>query len=186
MNRNANQFAALQQPTVEAAMAVFKCAFDTAERLAALNLNTLRAGFVDATAGIQAAVDVKDPQALVALQAGLLQPAAERALSYYRSSYEILTQGCQEAVKPFEAGFAQMNKTVAAELEKAAGAAPVGSEAAVAAVKSSVAAANSTFDQVNRATRQVIEMAEANLAAATDAAVKAVATKAAPKARKTA
>lgn len=186
MNLNANQFAALQQPAVEAAMVVFKAAFDATERLAALNLNTLRAGFIDATAGIQAVLDAKDPQAFVAIQAGLAQPVAERAASYLRNSYEILTQGCQEAVKPFEAGFAQINKTVAAELEKAAGAAPVGSEAAVAAVKSSVAAANSTFDQVNRATRQVIELAEANMAAATDAAVKAVASKNAPKAKKSA
>lgn len=186
MNFNTNQFAALQQPAVEAAMVVFKAAFDASERLTALNLNTLRAGFVDGTAGIQAVLDVKDPQAFAAIQAGLMQPVAERALSYYRSSYEILTLGYQEAVKPFEAGFAQMNKTVAAELEKAAGSAPVGSDAAVAAVKSGLAAANSTFDQVNRATRQVIELAEANMAAATDAAVKAVATKNAPKAKKSA
>lgn len=184
MNLNANQFTALQQPAVEAALVAFKAAFDASERLAALNLNTLRAGFVDGTAGIQAVLDAKDPQALVAIQADLAQPAAERALSYFRNSYEILTQGYQEAVKPFEAGFAQMNKTVAAELEKAANSAPVGSDAAVAAVKSGLAAANSTFDQVNRATRQVIQLAEANMAAATDAAVKAVANKTAPKAKK--
>lgn len=186
MNLNTNHFTALQQPAVEAIMSVFKAAFDTSERLAALNLNTLRTSFVDGTASVQAMLDTKDPQAFIAAQASLLQPAAERALTYYRNSYEILTQGYQDTAKPFAAGFEQINKTVAAEMEKAASAAPVGSDAAVAAVKSGLAAANSTFDQVNRATRQVIELAEANMTAATNAAVNATGSNGAPKSKKSA
>ena len=46
--------------------------------------------------------------------------------------------------------------------------------------KSAIAAANSAYDSVSKAAKQVAEIAEANVAAATNATVKAVA--AAPKA----
>ena len=39
-------------------------------------------------------------------------------------------------------------------------------------LKSAVAAANSAYDSVSKATKQAVEMAEANVAAATSAAVK--------------
>jgi len=51
---------------------------------------------------------------------------------------------------------------------------PAGSDVAVAAVKSAIAAANSAYDSMNKAAKQVAEIAEANVAAATSATVKAV------------
>jgi hypothetical protein len=51
--------------------------------------------------------------------------------------------------------------------------APMGSEGVVTLVKQAVTAANSAFDQVNKATKQAVEMAEANMAAATKVATKA-------------
>jgi hypothetical protein len=46
-------------------------------------------------------------------------------------------------------------------------------------VKSAVSAANTAFDQVSRATKQVVEMAEANVAAASKSAASRTAKKAA-------
>jgi phasin family protein len=174
MNPQPELILAERNAAVDAVLTTVSVAFDAAERLAALNLNTLRATFDDGSAAIRALLDAKDPQAFFSIQAGLAQPFAERTLAWFRHSYEIGTQGFEAAAKPVEQRVAQMNQTVAAELERAARAAPVGSDAAVAALKSGIAAANSTFDQVNRATRQAIQMAEANLAAAGDAAAKAV------------
>ena len=59
-------------------------------------------------------------------------------------------------------------------LDKASKSAPAGSDVAVAAVKSAIAAATSAFDNMNKAAKQVSEIAEANVAAATNATVKAV------------
>ena len=44
--------------------------------------------------------------------------------------------------------------------------APAGSEGIVTLVKSAMTAANSAYDQVNKATKQAVEVAEANIAAA--------------------
>jgi hypothetical protein len=117
----------------------------------------------------------------------LAQPAVEKAVAYSRSVYEIATQTQEELSKVVEGQFSEMNKNVATALDKAAKNAPAGSDVAVAAVKSAIAAANSAYDSMTKAAKQVAEIAEANVAAATTATVKAVGTgAAAPKAKKAA
>ena len=78
-----------------------------------------------------------------------------------------------------EAQLTEANKNVAEALDKAAKSAPAGSDVAVAAVKQAIAAANSAYDSMTKAAKQVAEIAEANVTAATNATVKAVGTTAA-------
>lgn len=157
--------------TVEAAT---RNGVESAERLIALNLNTTRAALEDGSAAMRALLAVKTPQELFALQNSLARPAAEKALAYFRSSYEILAQTVEEAIKPFETQFAEIGKSIGAALEKAAKSAPAGSEVAVAAMQSAIAAASTAYDSVNKATRKVVEITEANVAATAKAAVNAV------------
>ena len=51
--------------------------------------------------------------------------------------------------------------------------APVGSEAAVAALKSTITAANTFYETIQRTTRHAVEVAESNFNAAAAAASKA-------------
>ena len=95
-------------------------------------------------------------------------------MAYSRSLYEIAAQTQEEISKVVEAQFTETNKNVASVLDKAAKNAPAGSDVAVAAVKSAIAAANSAYDSISKAAKQVAEIAEANVAAATSATVKAV------------
>ncbi len=181
------QFAAANKANVETLLTVANTAFASAERLAALNLNTARTVLEDSVASAKALMAVKDVQELMGLQASLAQPAVEKAVAYSRSVYEIATQTQEELAKVFEGQVAEVNKTVASALDKAAKSAPAGSDVAVAAVKSAIAAANSAYDSMTKAAKQVAEIAEANVAAATSATVKAVSTgAAAPKAKKAA
>ena len=174
MNTNTEQFTNAHKSIVESSFKVTKTLFDSTERLVVLNLNTTRAMLEDGSTSVRALFTVKTPEELANLQTSLAQPLAAKAVAYYRNCYEIVAQTVEEIIKPFEAQMIETNKLVAAEMEKAAKSAPVGSEAALAAVKSTIAAANSTFDQVSKASRQVVDMAEANMAAASDVAVKAV------------
>lgn len=170
-------FAEFSKPAFEAGMTAAKTNFDAAERLVALNLNAARASMEDGSAALRALLAVKSPAELAALQTAFVKPAAEKAVAYYRASYEILAQSVEAAVKPFEAKVAELNGAFTAQFEKAAKSAPAGSEAAIAAMRNAIVAANSTFDSVNKATRKVVELTEKNLTASTDAAIKAVATK---------
>jgi phasin family protein len=176
------QFAATNKANVETVMTLVNSALARAERLAALNLNTVRSVLEDSAASSKTLTAVKTPQELVDLQATLTQPIVEKAVAYARSVYEITSQSQEELSKLFEAQVAELNKGVATALDTAAKSAPAGSDVAVAAVKSAIAAANSAYDSMSKAAKQVAEIAEANVAAATNATVKAVSTAAkAPK-----
>ena len=179
------QLASANKANVETLLTIFNTAFASAERIAALNLNTARVLLEDTVGNAKALLAAKDAQELLSLQSTLAQPSLEKAVAYSRSIYEITSQTQEELGKVFESQFAEMNKSVTTALDKAAKNAPAGSDVAVAAVKSAIAAANSAFDNMSKAAKQVAEMTEANVAAATTATVKAVGS-AAPKAKKAA
>jgi phasin family protein len=162
------QFAAANKAAVESLLTLANTALASAERVAALNLNTARSVLEDGVS------NTKDVQEAISVQAGLAQPNVEKAVAYSRSVYEISAQTQEEFAKVLESQFSEFQKSVAGLLDKAAKSAPAGSDVAVAAVKSAIAAANSAFDSMNKAAKQVAEIAEANVAAATNATVKAV------------
>jgi phasin family protein len=184
MYANPEQLASANKANVETMLTLANTAFASAERLAALNLNTARSLLEESVTNVKALLGAKDVQELFSLQSALAQPAIEKAVAYSRSVYEITSQTQDEVSKIVEAQFAEINKNVTSALDKAAKNAPAGSDVAVAAVKSAIAAANSAYDSMSKAAKQVAEMAEANVAAATNATVKAVG--AAPKAKKAA
>lgn len=169
------QFASANKAAVETLTTVATKAFSQVERLAALNLNTARSVLEDSVAATKTVLSVKNPQDLVALQATLAQPMLDKAVAYGRSVYQIATEGQQEFAKLFETQIAELNKTFTSALDQAAKSAPAGSEQMFAAFKSALGAANSVYDNVSKATKQATEIAEANVAAATEATMKAVA-----------
>lgn len=179
------QLAGANKANVETLLTIANTAFASAERLAALNLNTARILLEDSVNNAKALLGVKDVQELVSMQAALAQPAFEKAVAYSRSVYEITSQTQDEFSKIFDSQYVELNKNVTNVLDKAVKNAPAGSDVAVAAVKSAIAAANSAYETMNKAAKQVAEMTEANVAAATSATVKAVGA-AAPKAKKAA
>lgn len=180
------QLATANKANVEAMLTLANTAFASAERFAALNLNTARAVLEDSVNNAKTLLGAKDLQEVISLQATLAQPSVEKAVAYSRSVYEISAQTQEELSKLVEAQFAEVNKNVASSLDKAAKSAPAGSDVAVAAVKSAIAAANSAYDTMSKAAKQVAEIAEANVAAATNATVKAVGAAATTKAKKAA
>ena len=128
----------------------------------------------DGVANAKAMLGAKDAQEFFAVQASIAQPGIEKAVAYSRSVYEISAQSKEEISKLIEAQFGDFQKQIVGLLEKATKNAPAGSEVAVNAVKSAIAAATTAFDNMNKAAKQVADIAETNVAAATNATVKAV------------
>ena len=73
----------------------------------------------------------------------------------------ITTKGPAEKTR-----FADANKNLTSALDKAVKSAPAGSDVAVAAVKSALAAANQAYDAFSKASKQVAEATEATMTAA--------------------
>ncbi len=180
----ADQFIAAQKATIETLFGLTSKAFEGVEKLVELNLQVAKTTLAEAAGNATAALSVKDAQELLALQAGLLQPAAEKAAAYSRHLYDIVTSTSTEFTKAAEANVAEGQKKVLALVDNAVKNAPAGTESAVALVKSAVAAANNAFESAQKAAKQASEVAEANFTAMTNTAVNA--TKSATKAKRAA
>jgi phasin family protein len=128
------------------------------------------------TSTTAAVLSVKDAQELLALQAALFQPLAEKTTAYSRHLYDIATGASAEFTKSFEGQFAEAQKKFLAVVDNASKNAPAGSETAVAVFKSAVAAGNNALESVQKAVKQATEVAEANFNAVANTAVNAAKT----------
>src|SRR6185437_4638289 len=156
------QFAAAQKANFETLFGLTTKAFEGVEKLVELNLQVVKSTLAESQENAQRALSVKDAQELLALQASLAQPVAEKALSYGRHVYEILSATQGEFTRVAEAQFEEQNRKVQSLVENVAKNAPAGSETAVAVMKSAITAANTTYETVHKATRQAVEIAESN------------------------
>lgn len=142
------------------------------EKFTALNIQAARTSLEESTEMVKTLLEVKDVKSLSDLSATSLQPAADKYASYAKHCYEIAQETGSELARLFEKQVADGNKQLFAALDALSRSAPAGSEGMVTLVKSAVSAANTAFDQVSRATKQAVEMTEANLAAATKGAAR--------------
>ena len=169
----AEQVVAAHKANVETLFGLTGKAFEGVEKLVELNLQVAKAALGEVAENARAALSVKDAQELLALQASMLQPAAEKAASYSRHLYDIAASTQAEFGKVAEAQFADAQKNLASTVESALKNAPAGSENAVALVKSAMAAANNAYESISKAAKQAADVAEANFTAVTSTAVKA-------------
>ena len=170
---NTQQLIAAQQAQVETFFDLTHKAFAGVEKMVELNLATARATLSDSADLAKAALAAKDPQSLMALQASLLQPSAEKATAYGRHLAEIAKSAQADAVAVAEAQVAALQQSLHQLVDVATKNAPAGTESGVAMVKQAVEAANSAYVNVQKAAKQAADIAEANFNAVTDSALKA-------------
>ena len=177
MTLTPEQVVAANKANLETLVGLTTKAFSGIEELIELNLAAAKSAMTDSQEHIHASLSVKDVQELLALQSSLFQPLAEKAVAYNRHLYEIAT--ATEAQNAFHS-----------MVDNAAKNAPAGSEAAVAAFKTAVAAGSNALETVQKAVKQATEVAEtnyktlaANALSATGAAAAATARKPAAKKR---
>lgn len=168
--QTAEQVIAAQKANVETAFTLATKAFDGVEKTVELNLQAAKALLGEAANHAQAVLSAKDAQELLALQAGLLQPAAQKTAAYSHHVYDIAAATNTEVSKIVEAQLAELQQNFLAAVDTAFKNAPAGSENALALVKSSVAAASNAFEEVQKAAKQAAEVAEANFKLVTTSA----------------
>ena len=172
----ADQMLASQKATIETLFGLTGKAFEGVEKLVELNLTATKAALSEAAGSTQALLSVKDAQELLALQAALFQPLAEKTAAYSRHLYDIASGTGAEFGRTFEAQAAEAQKKFLAVVDNAAKNAPAGSETAVAVFKSAVAAGTNALESVQKAVKQASDVAEANFNAVANTAVAAAKT----------
>lgn len=164
------QFQAANKANIEAALSLATTQYAAFEKFANLNATAFKTVFEDTLANTRALAGAKDVQEFISLQSSFAQPALEKAIAYSKNVYEVTTQTNAELTRLAEKRVAEWNENIVTLLDKAAKNAPAGSDVAVTAMKQMIAAANSAYDSVTKVARQASEIAEANVAAATETA----------------
>ncbi len=172
----AEQVVAAQKANLETLYGLTQKAFEGVEKLVELNIQASKAALAESANHTQAVMSVKDAQELLALQAGLMQPLAEKTAAYSRHLYDIASGTGAEFTKAFEAQSSDAQAKFMAVVDNAAKNAPAGSETAVAVMKSAVSAASNAMESVQKAVKQATEMAEANFNTVAASAVNAAKT----------
>jgi phasin family protein len=169
----AEQVLASQKAGVETLFGLTTKAFEGVEKLVELNMTATRTAMAEVAGTSQAMLSVKDAQELLALQAALFQPLAEKTAAYSRHLYEIASGTGAEFGKAIESQAADAQKKFMSIVDNAAKNAPAGSETAVAVLKSAVAAGNNALESVQKAVKQAADVAEANFSAVSAQAMNA-------------
>jgi phasin family protein len=167
------QIVAANKANLETLFGLTNKAFEGVEKLVELNLQVAKTALGEAAENTQALLAVKDAQELLALQASLLQPSAEKAAAYSRHLYDIAASTSAEVTKTAETQFADIQAKFMSAVDSAVKNAPAGTENAVTLVKSAITAANNAYESVHKAAKQAADIAEANFTAVTNTAVKA-------------
>ena len=169
----AEQVLAAQKANIETLFGLTSKAFEGVEKLIELNVTASKLALQEAAESTQSMLAVKDAQELLAVQAALFQPLAEKTAAYSRHLYDIAAGTSAEFGKTFEVQTAEAQKKFLAVVDNAAKNAPAGSETAVAVFKSAVAAGNNALESVQKAVKQASDVAEANFNAVATTAVNA-------------
>jgi phasin family protein len=170
------QLAAAQKAGFETTFGLLSKAFEAIEKLVELNVQAVKSTLAETQEILAKTFAAKEPQELFALPAGQTQPAIEKAQSYWRHVYEIVSSAQTELAALAETQLKQYQQDSQAFVDSLAKNAPAGSEAVLSAWKSAIATATETASSAYRAaqetTKQVAEIAESNVSAASAASAK--------------
>ena len=162
---NTTPITELGAATVDAAARLTRISIDSAERAMAIQLEYAKGALKQATLTAQAVAQVKDVPQLIALRARIAENAVENMMGYSRSLYEVASDAQAELSKLAEERMATYQQAVVEAVDQATKVSPAGSDVAVAAMKSSMAATTAAFDTFNKAARQVASYADAGVKA---------------------
>jgi phasin family protein len=151
----------LQKTSFDAVLKFTDAFAQAGEQLFDLQVDSAKAGTAEAIKQVRALTGAKDVQELLSLQTSFSQANAEKALGFARAVYGWAAETQAEVGKLVDSQVSELNKSIAATLDKAAKAAPYGSEYAFAAVKQAVGSANQAYDALTKAGKQVVETTEA-------------------------
>ena len=110
MSLTPEQMMAVQKANIETMFGLTNKAFEGIEKLVELNITASRAALSEASGHAQAVLSVKDAQELLALQANMFQPLAEKTAAYSRHLYDIASNTGAEFTKAFESQTAENTK----------------------------------------------------------------------------
>ena len=166
MNVNVNPFSEMSRTGFDTAARLTRISVDNAERVISLQLQYAKGTIEQASATAKAATGAKDVQQLLDVRTRSAENAVEWLMNYSRSVYEVASETQSELSKLAEERMTAFQQAVTESVDQAAKSSPAGSDAAVAAIKSSLAATTAAFDTFTKAAKNVASYTDAGIRSA--------------------
>ncbi|WOD20100.1 phasin family protein [Paraburkholderia kirstenboschensis] len=155
-----DHFIASQTNNAVALFALTNTTFESFQRLTELNLQTIHSALATSEAYWHEALSVKTPEEYLTWQAGLIQPAAEQALSYSRQLYDIASNTNAELTKVAEAHYEHENHSARTLADDLVQNAPAGTDLTTTVLESALPTSPDARETVRKAAKQAIEAAK--------------------------
>jgi phasin family protein len=154
-----------QKAAIDTTIACTQAALAGAEELLRLNLEAARTAIEQHAHAARALLAATDPGELMRVRARLAQQTMQQAATYAQEVYELVSGTQAQIARHTERQLTGFDEDLVRRAGHAMDGAP-GTEVAVAAMKSSLAASAAMIDNLNRATRQFADLSEATIRAA--------------------
>lgn len=163
MYQTPEQLIAINKASLEAAFRFAGVALGGAERMLELQMKLAKSTLNDGIENARALTSVRDFEQLAALKDTVVQPSFEKATAYAKDVYDVASVTQSDMSKVVEEQVTEFNRQVVAALDQLVKNAPVGSEAGIAAMKSTLAAVNSGFDNFSKVAKQFGDATQNNM-----------------------
>ena len=161
-----NPLSEISRAGFEAAAKATRISMDSAERTINVQLEYAKGALEQANLTARAVAQVKDVQELLALRSRIAENALENLMGYSRSLYQVASEAQSEYSRFAEERMAKFQQAVTETVDQAARNTPGGSDVAVAAIKSQLAATTAAFDSFTKAARHMASFTDAGVTAA--------------------
>ncbi len=159
------QFATANKANLDALVELSRKSFEGVEKLVALNLQAMRHAMGHSAERSRALLLVTDVKGLASLQTDLVQPATEQVTAYGQQIVDIATSTQSEVSRLVESQMTLAQEKILALVDAAVKNAPAGGDASLAMIKQAVTAGNGALENVQKAAKQAISIAESNFEA---------------------
>jgi len=170
MSKAPEKLTELNQKATEATLKLTQLSVAQGERLMKLQVDAMRSMIDEGMKGAKSLMEARDPQQWAALQQKNMQDMLARLTDYSRSVQDIAGKTQKEISDLVESRAGAMNVQFQGMVDEMAKSAPPGSEPAFAAMKQTLAAANSLAETMTKTAHQFTKSAESAIKLATDAA----------------
>jgi phasin family protein len=164
-----------QKANAQVMMTLVRTAFHGLEQLSALNLAASRELFNSTATGTQQMLGVKDPKELGNIAGSLARPNVDKLMEYSRSLYDLAANMQREITSVMEEQYSTMRHDAAGLISKVGASSPISGDVFGAAMKQMMTASSTAFENISQMAKQMTDIADTNIKAATNATAQAAA-----------
>jgi len=161
------QFAAVNKSQLESVLKLAEIATENFEKLADVQVRAAKAALAESLKTFKQLASAKDVGEFGALSTSLTQPTWDKTSAYVKSVYDVVSASQAEFAHILETHVAEFNKNMVVALDGVLKNAPPGTDGLVTPLKSAIHSANTLYESMVKAAKQMAAVTEANISAAT-------------------